>query len=202
MGHPGWMRVLVLACAASACSGAMAQMSSKARLLPASATEATSIVSNVPDFMVLMDEGGKVPGDPKAACDNRAHPGVAGLHLEHYFAGAGPTFEQKVGILRQHMGLKQAALGEAGAATVVMETLDGAEVAYFVVTLVCPNDPSALERSVNARDVKVHYLTRLIKGTTYADIRVEMQAPNPDAARKFTREILQKIGTIDFSSVK
>lgn len=68
--------------------------------LPALATEGQSTVMNVPGFMVLMDEGGTVPSDATATCDNQPDGNSSssvGFHLEHYFADAKDIFDLKVG---------------------------------------------------------------------------------------------------------
>lgn len=178
-------------------SVAVAQ-AAKTHVLPAIATDATSNVSNMPNFMVLLDEGGTVPSEPKATCDNRAAGNSrsnAGVHLEHYFPDAKATFDQKVGVLRQYMGLKQAAQSEAGSAPVVFETIDGAEAAYFVATGPCIQD-------ANPASSQVSYMVRVIHDTTYADIRVTMYAASPDAARKYAREMLQKISALNYAALK
>lgn len=180
-------------------AGAMAAPAqTRTYALPASATEGSSVVNNMPDFMVVIDEGGTVPSDATATCDNRPDGNsrsTAGFHLEHYFAGAKATFDQKVTILREHMSLRQAAQAEAGEAKVVMESLDGLEAAYAVVTQACVGDarPAA---------TRIDYYARLIRGTTYADITVRLYAPGPDPARTYAREIVRKIGALDYASVK
>ena len=148
--------------------------------------------------MVTMDEGGAVPSEPGATCDNRPDgnsQSTAGFHLEHYYAGAKDTFDQKVAVLGQYMGLKPAVQGAAGAAAVVLETLDGAEAAYFVAPQQCVQDahPTA---------TRVHYQVRLIRDTTYADITIDLYASSVDPARRYAREIMQKIGALDYASVK
>lgn len=175
-----------------------AQPTSNAHALPGVARSATSTVMNVANFMVTMDEGGSVPSEPGATCDNRPDgnsAGTAGFHLEHYFPDARITFDQKVAVLRQYMGLKQGVQGEAGSATVVSETLDGAEVAYFIVNGPCVQD-------VHPTATRVSYHARLIRDTTYADIAIVMFAASPDAARKYAREVIQKIGVLDYASVQ
>lgn len=162
---------------------ASAQLSTKAYALPGAVTDATSIVSNLPNFMVSMDEGGTVLNEPKATCDNRADPnGKAGLHLEHYFADAKVVFEQKAGVLRQ-FPIKQDLQNEAGSAAVVSEILDGAEAA-------------------NPNTTRVKYHARLFRDTTYAEISIDMSAVGPDTPRKYAREMMQKIGALNYSSVK
>lgn len=166
--------------------------------LPAAATDANSVVSNVPEFMVVMDEGGTLPSDAAATCDNRTDgnsKSTAGFHLEHYFAGAKAVFDQKVTILRDHMSLRQAAQAEAPDAKVVTESLDGLEAAYAVVAQTCVQDarPSA---------TRIDYYARLIRGSTYADITVRLYAPTPAQARAYAQEIARKIGSINYASVK
>jgi len=178
--------------------GRVVSAQTKAYTLPGAATDPSSIVSNVPNFMVSMDEGGTVPSEPKATCDNRAtgnSRSTAGLHLEHYFAGAKDVFDQKVGVLRQYMGLKQAVQGAAGSSAVVMETLDGSEAAYVITSRPCIED-------ANPSATNVEYHVRLIRDTTYADIIITMYAATPDTARKYAREMLQKIAAVDYASVK
>jgi hypothetical protein len=175
-----------------------AQGATKAWALPAVAADPTSTVMNVPSFMVSMDEGGSIPSEPAATCDDKPggnSAGSAGLHLEHYFADAKVTFDQKVGLLRQYMTLKQGVQSDAGSAAVIVETLDGAEAAYFIAKGDCIQDahPSA---------TRVRYYARLIHDTTYADITIAMYAMTPDAARKYAREMLQKIGGLNYASVK
>jgi hypothetical protein len=190
--------VIVALVGSSHGSAVSAQVATKAYALPAAATDVSSVAGNVPNFMVTMDEGGAVPSEPGATCDNRPNgnsAGTAGFHLEHYYPGAKDTFDQKVLVLRQYMGLKQAVQGEAGPAAVVLETLDGAEAAYFVATRQCVQDahPTA---------TRVHYQVRLIRDTTYADITVDLYAANVDPARKYAREIMQKIGILNYASIK
>jgi len=175
-----------------------AQPTSHAYALPGIAVDATSTVMNVPNFMVTMDEGGRIPSEPGATCDNRPDgnsAGNAGFHLEHYFADAKVTFDQKVGVLRQYMGLKQGVQQEAGSAAVVSETLAGAEVVYFIVKGECVQD-------AHPTFTRVSYHARLIRDTTYADIAIVMYAFSPDAARKHAQEMIQKIGALNYASVK
>lgn len=179
-------------------SPVISAQSAKTRVLPAAATDGTSSVSNVPNFMVVLDEGGSLPSEPKATCDNSASgsfKSTAGVHLEHYFADAKTTFDQKVGVLRQYMGLKQAAESEAAGAPVVAEAMTGGEAMYFVTTHQCVQD-------ANPSSTQVSYLMRVIHDTTYAEIRVTMYAASPDAARKYAREIAQKISALDYASLK
>ena len=179
-------------------SSVVSAQAAKTHVLPSAATEGTSNVSNVPNFMVLLDEGGTVPSEPKATCDNSASGSFksnAGLHLEHYFPEAKTTFDQKVSVLRQYMGLKQAAESEAAGAPVVAEAMDGAEAMYFVATRPCVQD-------ANPTSSQVSYMVRVIHDTTYADIRITMYAASPDAARKYAREMMQKIGTLNYAAMK
>ena len=174
--------------------GLLAQ--TKTYALPAVATDGASIVNNVPGFMVMMEEGGSVPSEPASTCDDRADGNSksnAGFHLEHYFAK--DAFDQKVGFLRQYIGLKQAVQAKAGQATVVMETLGAFEAAYIVAKQPCVEDahPSA---------TRVEYHSRLIRDMTYADLEVTIYAAGPDPARKYVREMIQKIEALDYGSVK
>jgi hypothetical protein len=192
------MRRLACLCAAIVIGAPGTFAQSKPYALPAAASEGTSVVNHVPNVMVLMDEGGTVPSEPAATCDNRVDgnsKSTAGFHLEHYFAGAKDTFDQKVSVLRQYMGVKQAVQLEAADTPVVTETLDGLEAAYAVVKRTCVQDthPSA---------TRIEYHARLIRGTMYADLIVQMYAADPDAARKYVREMVQKIGALNFASVK
>ncbi len=165
--------------------------------LPAAATEGNSVVNNMGDFMLIMDEGGTLPSDAGATCDNRTggnSKSTAGFHLEHYFEGAKDSFAVKVSILRAQT-VRQAAEAEAGEARVVADSLDGLEAAYAVVAQACIQDarPSA---------TRIDYYARLIRGTTYADIRVSLYAPGPEPARAYAREIVGKIAALNYASVK
>jgi hypothetical protein len=152
----------------------------------------------VPGVMVLMDEGGTLPSEAAATCDNRADgnsKSTAGFHLEHYFEGTKIVFEQKATLLKDQMSLRQAAQAEAGEAKVVMESLDGLEAAYAVVSQPCIGDahPSA---------TRIDYFARVLRGTTYADITVKLYARGAEPARAYVREIVRKIGAIDYASIK
>jgi hypothetical protein len=188
--------VVVCACVAAGAISAVAQ--TKIYALPTAATEGTSVVSNLPDFMIVVDEGGTLPSDPAATCDNKADgnsKSTGGFHLEHYFTPAKVVFDQKVTVLRDHMPLRQAAQAESGDAKVVTESVDGLEAAYAVVTQTCVGDarPSA---------TRIDYYARMIRGTTYADITVRLYAPDPGKARAYASEMARKIGALNYASVK
>lgn len=174
-----------------------ASSQTKTYALPAAATEGSSVVNNMGDFMLIMNEGGTLPSDAGATCDNRADgnsKSTAGFHLEHYFAGAKDVFAQKVSILRGQT-VREAAQAEAGEAKVVPDSLDGLEAAYVIVAQPCIGDarPSA---------TRIDYYARLIRGTTYADITVRLYAPGPEPARGYAREIAKKIEALNYAAVK
>lgn len=175
-----------------------AQAATKAYALPAAATEPTSFVSNVPDSMLSLNEGGSVPSEPAATCDNRTDgnsPSGVGVGLQHYYPAAKGMFDQIVGVLRQYGGVAKEAQIEAGSAAVVSETLRGAEAAYYFETRECIQDahPTA---------TRILYRARLIQATTLVDISVKMHAKNPDAARKYATEMMQKIAALNYTAVK
>ncbi len=174
-----------------------AQISTKAYALPGAATDPSSVVSNVPNFMVSMAEGGTVPGENKATCDNRADSGSAGFTLQHYFAK--DPFEQMAGVLRP-ISLRRSIQDEAGAAAVVSDTPDGVEAVYYIVTGVC--SPDIGTPPVNPTASRIVYQARLFRDTTYATFEVRMSAVGPDIPRKYVREMIQKIGALDYASIK
>jgi hypothetical protein len=178
---------------------ASAQSSTKAYCLPSEATDIKSIVlANDPKFMVSIAEGGAVPSEAKATCsNNHAMPGNAGLVLQRYFAK--DVFEQLAGALRS-ITLTQSIHDEAGAATVVPDTVDGAEAAYFLVKTVCGPDMGI--PPANPTSSRIVYQARLFRDTTYATFEVRMSAVGPDIPRKYVREMIQKIGALDYASVK
>lgn len=176
-----------------------AQISTKAYALPGAATDPSSIVSNIPNFMVSMAEGGTVPGENKATCDNRADSGSAGFTLQHYFAK--DPFEQLAGVLRP-ITLTQSIHDEAGAATVVPDTVDGAEAVYFLIKSVCGPPDMGGPPPANPTSSRIVYQARLFRDTTYATFEVRMSAVGPDIPRKYVREMIQKIGALDYASVK
>jgi len=178
--------------------------------LPASATEVTSMASNVPNFMVTLDEGGTVPSEPKATCDGLAasmsSASTVGLHLEHYFPAAKDVFDQKATVLRQYMGVKTAVQAESNTkvmgsddapavSAIVVETLDAMEAAYFVRTTPCVEN-------ANPKATMVYYQVRLMRDATYADIIVRLYAAGPDPARKLAREIMQKAAALNYAALK
>ena len=95
----------------------------------------------------------------------------------------------------KQMAQNEAAQAEGAKPAVVTETTDGADVAYFVTTRPCVMDK-------NPKSTSVDMFARLIHDTTYADVAIRMFAANPDAARTYLREMLQKVGTLDYASIK
>jgi hypothetical protein len=170
---------------------ASAQFSTKAYCLPSGATDIKSLVlANDPKFLVSISEGGAVPGDAKATCDNRAVPGSVGLVLQHYFAKE--VFEQMAGVLRP-ITLTQSIHDEAGAATVVPDTVGGAEAVYFLIKSVCGPSDMGGPPPVNPTSSRIVYQARLFRDTTYATFEVRMDAVGPDIPRKYVQEMMQKI---------
>lgn len=184
------------------------QSSAKARALPDGATAVTSNAADVPAFMVSLTEGGSLPSEAKATCDNRAagsFQSTAGLILEHYYPDAKAVLEQKVQYMPGIKATAQSEYDQAETASsnprfirksgLAFETIDGAQGAYYTVTAGCVED-------ANPASTKVYYLARLVQDATYADIRVEMYASSPDSARTQVRAIMQKVKTLNYASLK
>jgi hypothetical protein len=147
--------------------------------------------------MILLDEGGGVPSEIKSTCDNLPagnSKSTVGIHLEHYLPDAKMVFDQKVAVAKLTT-TKDLALGEAGSMPIVVEVIDGADAAYFVTKGPCIQD-------TNPTSNKIDLFVRLMRGTTFADIRVSVFAANVDPARKFAKEMLARVSTLDYSTIK
>lgn len=194
-------------------SGAYAQGSNKNFALPAAATEVENVVSNVPNFQASLSEGGTVPSEAKSTCDNRADgsfKSTVGLNLIHYFPGGKDGLDQQVaayqamgGFLKMavngaHEGIEAEAQGRrpfVRKSAVTFETVGGASAGYFTVTYGCVQD-------ANPTSTVTYYTAHSTQDSNWLIVSVEMYAAGPDLARKYALDIIQKVKSLDYASLK
>ena len=180
--------------------------------LPSDATEVSNNVNNTPGFMLILSEGGTVPGDSKSTCDGQANgtcKSSTGFSLQHYYdkqqlqqtSAAYASMGGMKGMFIKGMeekynnfesGMQPAPIQKKGK----LETseLQGAIVSYFIVTYGCVQESQTTA-------TKVIYDAMLLTDADYLLISIEVYSSNIDKAKKYTEEIIAKIKKLDYEKV-
>lgn len=190
-----------------------AQTTNINHVLPASATEVTSNVSNTPGYMVSMQEGGNVPGEDKSTCDGNANgvfKSTVGLSLQHYYdpqqlkqmGAAYASIGGMKGVFIKgsetdyqdyDKGMRPGPILKKG--PLLTEESQGATVSYFTITYGCV-------QSKNPSATRTIYKAMLVTEDNYVLITNEIYSVNAELARKYADEMITKIKSLDYRNLK
>jgi hypothetical protein len=207
------MRHLIILLSAVTVINTLSAQSTTNYALPANATEVRNNVSNTPEYMLNLQEGGTVPGEGQSTCDgetNGVFKSTTGLSLQHYYdeeqlkqrntayasiggmkgvflKGSEENYNDFEKGMHPGIVLKKGPLQTA--------ELQGAVVSYFTVTYGCIQNK-------NTTATKTIYKALLLTENNYAQLSIEVYSANAEMARKYAEEMISKIKTLDYGRVK
>ncbi len=193
-----------------------AQTSTANYTLPSNASGVEGVVSNIPDFMLTLTEGGAVPGEAKSTCDGQPN-GVSksntGVVLQHYYdkdmlsqtAAAYASMGGMKGVFKKSVEDEYSNLendpnvarlgGFVKKGILVTEQAGDVQVMYYSVTHNCVEN-------ANPAATRIVYHVMFLTDRNYALITNEVYAESPDIARKYAEESLARIKALDYEAVK
>ncbi len=193
-----------------------AQTSTVNYTLPAAAFGVEAVVSNVPGYMLTLNEGGFFQSDPKLTCDGQSN-GVfksrAGVVLQHYYdkdmltqtamayasmGGMKGMFKQSVegeyNDLETDVNVSRIG-GFVKKGKLVTEQSGDFQIMYYTLTHNCIEN-------ANPTATKIVYHVMLLTDVNYVLITNEIYSESMEQAKKYAEETLAKIKGLDYGAVK